>query len=106
MAGFDQSKQKVDCQYNADEIQLLTSENVTMLVSLVGASIGITTAVIKGIQLWIDERKSRKIKIKYKNTELEISGVQSDEEIERALVQFSNIERRLSAKDIKIEVFK
>lgn len=106
MAHFDQSKQNVETQYNADLISFLTPENVTMIVSLVGASIGITTTAIKGIQTWVDERKSRKISIKYKDIELEISGAQSDAEIEKAILHFSNLKEKISKEDVKIEVVK
>ena len=49
---------------------LITPDNITILTALVSSIIGITTVTIKGIKLWVDERASRKIKIKHKDFEL------------------------------------
>ena len=39
--------------------RFFTPDNITIIVSLISATIGITTTAIKGIALWIEERKSR-----------------------------------------------
>ena len=73
-----------------------------MVVSLIGATIGTTTTAIKGIQLWVDERKSRKIKIRAKDVEIEISGSVSEQEIEKKIQMFCLLQDNISKEDVKI----
>lgn len=86
----------------SDGISFLTPENVTMIISMITAAIGVTTTAIKGIKLWVDERKSRKIKIKCKDIELEITGAVSEDEIFRKLSIFNDLKDKIEKKDIQI----
>jgi hypothetical protein len=81
---------------------LFSPENVAMIVSLVSAAIGAGTVAVKAIQLWVDERKSRKIKIKCKDIELEISGAVSEKEILKKLEMFNKIEEKVKKEEVEI----
>ena len=83
-------------------INLITPENVAMLVSMIGAAVGVTTTAIKGIQVWAEERKSRKIKIRYENMEIEICGSPTEEEIEKKIKIFCDMHRSFKKEDVKI----
>ncbi len=54
------------------------------------------------MQLWIDERKSRKVKIKYKDIEIEVSGVVSEKELSRQLNLFKKIEEEIEKEKVEI----
>jgi hypothetical protein len=69
---------------------------------LVSSIIGITTVTIKGIKLWIDERASRKIKIKHKDFELEIQGGISEKELRKQLSIAKEIKEELDRDNVKI----
>ena len=76
-------------------IDFITPDNVAMLVSVVTATIGIATTTIKAVQLWVDARKSRKIKIKYETIELELQGDISNEEIKEKLEIFNDFQESI-----------
>lgn len=84
--------------------RFFTPDNITIIVSLISATIGITTTAIKGIALWIEERKSRKIKIKYKDIELEITGGLSKSEIMEKLLIFGESKEQIEKKDVDIVI--
>jgi hypothetical protein len=85
--------------------EFFAAGNIEILISIISASVGITTATIKGISLWIEERKSRRIKVKYKDAEIEIAGGMSNEKIEEVLEIFSNFyEEKLDEGRVKIIV--
>ena len=81
---------------------LITSDNITILTALVSSIIGITTVAIKGIKLWVDERASRKIKIRHKDLEVEIQGGIGEEELRERLSIFKEIKGELSSDNVKI----
>jgi hypothetical protein len=89
---------------SGDLAAFATPENIAIIVSLTSAAIGITTATIKGLALWIDERKCRKIQIRYQDLEVEISGSLSDFEIERRLNAFCRIRERICDSDVQLIV--
>ena len=93
-------------QYNGSlsNFDYITPDNVAMIVSIVGAAIGVTTVGIKGIQLWIDDRKSRKIKIKVKDTEMEISGALSEQEIEDKIRIFHKFRTGIIKEEVEITI--
>ena len=80
----------------------ITPENVTMLVSLISATAGITTAAVKGIQLWVEERKSRKIRVKCKDIEIEISGAMTEADILQKLHVFDGFRQKIEEKEVSI----
>lgn len=81
---------------------LITHDNITILTALVSSIIGITTVTIKGIKLWVDERASRKIRIKYKDLELELQGGVSEDELRERLSIFKEIKDELNRDNVKI----
>lgn len=81
---------------------LITHDNITILTALVSSIIGITTVTIKGIKLWVDERASRKIKIKHKDFELEIQGGVSEDELRERLSIAKEIKDELNRDNVKI----
>ncbi len=83
---------------------VVTPENVTMLVSLIGAAVGVTTTAIKGIQLWVEERKSRKIRVRYRDLEVEIVGRQTEADLASKLAVFESLNERLIEDEVEIEV--
>ncbi|HET9211792.1 MAG TPA: hypothetical protein VFR03_15395 [Thermoanaerobaculia bacterium] len=85
-----------------DISQVITPDNVAMVVSLITAAAGITTAAVKGIQLWVEERKARKIRIRYKELEIEISGVMTEEDILQRLRVFEVMQQRLTESEVEI----
>ena len=87
-----------------DIIEYLNPENVAMVVSAVTATIGVASTAIKGIQIWVDERKSRKIRIKYDSIELEIIGNTSEEEIYQKLRIFKKIKDELDKSKLDIKI--
>ena len=75
---------------------LITPDNITILTALVSSVIGITTATIKGIKLWLDERASRKIRIKHEGFEVEINGYVSEEDICKKLAIAKKIREEIT----------
>ncbi|ETR64845.1 MAG: hypothetical protein OMM_15258, partial [Candidatus Magnetoglobus multicellularis str. Araruama] len=69
------------CQSIGSIGNIITPDNITVLTALISATIGVTTATIKGIKLWLDKRASRKIKIKHKDFEFELSGDFNEKDI-------------------------
>lgn len=88
----------------SEGISIVNSDNVTILVSLIGAAIGVTTTAINGIKLWVDERKTRRLKVKYQDIELEIYGTMSESEIKKQLEIFHTLKDDLKKDDVKIIV--
>ncbi|WP_417914512.1 hypothetical protein [Candidatus Electronema sp. JM] len=84
------------------DVSILSPENVSIAVSLIGAAVGAGTVAVKAMQLWIDERKSRKVKIKYKDIEIEVSGVVSEKELSRQLNLFKKIEEEIEKEKVEI----
>ncbi len=70
------------------------------LVPIITASIGVAGIAIKGLQVWLEERKSRKIKIRKGDVEIELNGKLSDEEIYQKLEIFNNFQDRQTYKDL------
>ncbi|MEW6619875.1 MAG: hypothetical protein AB1422_11165 [bacterium] len=85
---------------------LFTPDNITILTALISATIGITTTTIKGIKLWLDERASRRIKIKHKDFEVEIQGAISEEELRKKLAIAKEIREELNKDNVQIIVSK
>ena len=81
---------------------LLTPDNVTIMVSLISAAIGITTTAINAIKLWVDERKSRKIRVRYQDLEIEISGSSSEDDILKKLEIFNSFKAKIKSEDMMI----
>jgi hypothetical protein len=85
---------------------LANPDNVSIILSYIGAAIGIGTTVgnfaIKAIKLWMDERKSRKIKIKYQDIEVELSGAISQDAIHKILYVFNKIGGKIRKEDVDI----
>lgn len=81
---------------------LITPDNITILTALVSSIIGITTVTIKGIKLWIDDRASRKIKIKHKDFELEIQGGVSEKELRKLLSVAKETKEKLNRDNVQI----
>jgi hypothetical protein len=81
---------------------LITPDNITILTALVSSAIGVTTVAIKGIKLWLDERASRKIRIKYKDFEVELQGSISEKEMRERLSMVKEIKGELDKSDMLI----
>ena len=81
---------------------LLTPDNVTIMVSLISATIGIATTAINAIKLWVDERKSRKIRVRYQELEIEISGSSSEDDIMEKLEIFNSFKEKIKSEEVKI----
>jgi len=58
------------------------------IVPLVGAVAGLTGVAVKGLQAWLAEKQSRKVRVRYKDIELEVNGAMKLEELEAALEIF------------------
>jgi predicted component of type VI protein secretion system len=84
--------------------EFFTPENVAMVVSLVSAAVGASMAAIKGIEAWLTQRTTRKIKIRYKDLEIELSGALSEQEINDRIKVFEQLHGKIEAKNIKIEL--
>lgn len=84
--------------------QLMTPENVKTLIELITTTAGLTTAAIGALKLWIDDRKSRKIRIKCKDFELEFAGGISEEKIYEQLEVFKEFKEQVDEKGVKIIV--
>jgi len=54
--------------------------------------------------MWLDERKSRRVSIKYQGLEISFSGGASSDTIERNMKQFIDLKDQLERKQIQIEV--
>lgn len=83
---------------------LFTPDNITTLTALISAAVGITTVAIKGIKLWLDERASRKIKIKHKDFEIEIHGAMNEKDIRKRLDIVKKIRDELNRDNVEIIV--
>ena len=85
---------------------LANPDNVSIIISYIGAAIGIGTTVgnfaLKAIKIWMDERKSRKIKIKYQDIEVELSGAISQDAIHKILYVFNKIKGKIRKEDVDI----
>lgn len=84
--------------------EFFTSENIEVTVKVISASTAIAATSIKAISLWIEERKARKIRVKYKDTELELSGSMSKEKIIEAIEIFSNINKKINEAELLVEI--
>ncbi len=84
------------------DVQTFISANITTIIAIISAAIGIATTTIKAIQLWIDDRKSRRIRIKYKDIEVEISGPVSKEEIFKKIEIFTAFKEKIEKEDVEI----
>ena len=78
-------------------------ENVAMVVSLLGAAVGVTTVVLKGVEAWLGDRANRKLRVKYKDFEIELSGPLSESDIKRRLAVLDHISESLSKEKLIIE---
>ena len=85
-------------------IELATGENIGALVGWISASLSIATITIKGIGLWIDERKSRKITITYGQFSVTIQGGMSIESIEEKITLIARTAQDLNREDVRIDV--
>lgn len=84
--------------------EMFTPENITALVSLVSISLGLATTSIKALKLWIDDRKNRKIKLRHKEYEIEISGGISQKEISEKLRLFKSAINDIRDDEVEIIV--
>ena len=83
---------------------LITPDNIEILTVLIGSAIGITTVTIQGIKLWLDERASRKIKIRHKDFEVEIQGAISEKAMRKTLEMAMEIREALNKDNVQIIV--
>lgn len=90
------SRPRVVIDYAVDPV------SVEAIVAAVSAATGIATVAVKGIQLWIEERKSRSIKVRRGDYEIEIHGAVSEEQLRRQLELFAEYES--SEGPLEIEV--
>lgn len=79
-----------------------TPENITIIISIITAGIGVAATTIKAIHVWVDERKSRKIRIKYRDVEMEISGAISEDEIYKKLQIFNQFRHKIKKDEVEI----
>ncbi len=73
---------------NSQLTDLINPENITTIATAISSGVAITTAVISGIKLWVEDRKNRKIKFKSGDHEFEVSGFCSKKDIEEKLQIF------------------
>ena len=83
-------------------IEHITPENIAIIISFVTAAIGITSTVIKAIKLWVGDRKSWKIRIKYHDLEIELSGAMSEKDIENRFSLFERLREKIKEDEVKI----
>lgn len=85
-------------------LSFATPENVAMIVAMLGAIVGVTTSIIKGIESWLSHKASRRIKIKYEDFEIEIAGALSEAEVMSRLKIFDHIREEMKKPAVKIEL--
>ena len=72
---------------------LTNPEYIKALATVITSGVAITSTVISGLKLWLDERKSRKIRLRRGDHELELQGYYSNEKISEILETFNEFVR-------------
>jgi hypothetical protein len=80
--------------------QFVTPETIPVITAAIATAIGLAKTSIEGIRLWVEDRKSRRIKIKVADKEIEITGAMDEATIVRALKALGEV----SKNDIKVIV--
>ena len=94
-----------DDQTSMGVSDFIAPENVKIIVAIISASVGITTATIKAFSLWIAEKQSRKVKLEYKDTKLEVNGGMPFEQIKELLELYANLHKeKIKEEEVKLTI--